>query len=120
MAFAQTKRYRQCCFALDPAHDLRNPLAGEGVIFAGLHHDGAVSESFGQAGAVENFFSCHAIAEQVLIAPSQSAIHALPHAVAGDFYQAAQMYSVSDTLLADFVSPLVQLRESCGVALAED
>ena len=118
LTLAQAKRHRQRCFALDPAHDLRDPFGGENVIFTGLHHDGSVSELFGLAGAVEDFFARHAVAGQIAIALPQSAIHALPYAVTRDFDQAAQMHGVSDALSADLVGPLVQLRKAGGSALA--
>jgi len=50
LALAQAERYCQRCLTLDPAHDFRDPLGGEKVIFTGLHHDGAVAEPFGLAG----------------------------------------------------------------------
>jgi hypothetical protein len=118
-AFTEAESYRQSCLALDPAHNLSDPLGGKQIVFTGLHHDCTVSKSFGLTRAVEDFLSRHAVTPQGAIGLPQSAIHALPHAVTGNLNEAAQVHGIADALLAHRVSPLVQLREARGPLLTE-
>jgi hypothetical protein len=104
---AQAERDRQRCLALDPTHNLRDPLGGKQIVFTGLHHNRAVAELFGLTGAVENLFPRHAIARQGAIGLPQAAIHTLPHAVARYLDQSAQMHGIADVLPAHAIRPLV-------------
>ena len=89
------------------------------IVFAGLHHDRAVTQPLGLTRAVQNLFSRHAIARQSLIRLPQPAIHALPHAMTRYLDQAPQMHRIANTLLAHRVGPSVQLLQSDGPAFAQ-
>jgi hypothetical protein len=76
---------------------------GEGSVFSGLEYDCASTKSHCLPHAEENFRRSHTIALNCLICLAQPAIHALPHAVAGDFKEAAQVDRIADLRLTDRV-----------------
>ena len=116
---AEAEGHGKRSFAFDPANDVADPVGSKLVVFAGLHDHCAVSESDGLARASQDFIAIHAVTREILVGTPESAIHALPAAVAGDLDQSAEMNSITHGLFANRVGKREKFLQHRGAVFPE-
>jgi len=116
---ADAQRDGQRRLAADAAHDAREPFSGDAVVLARLHHDRAVAEADGLAGAGENLVLGHAVTLDAGVGRADAAVGAGSDAVIGDFDQAAQVDFVADIAASGPVGRAPELLQPRGVGLAQ-
>ena len=118
-SFTEAERDGERGFVLNPADNLGDPVDGEGVIFAGLHDNGTVSQSDGLTSATEDFVTAHTVTRKTTICAAQSAVHTLTLTMAGDLDKSAQMDGVADKLFANRVGTDEKILQRRGPFLPE-